>query len=68
MDYKWDEMLEEAKKFALDREVLKTLRHQLTSSGKDLYDWYCRQRSLYYRGKLNCNRVEKLLPIDTDQL
>lgn len=36
MDYKWDEMFEEAKKFAVDGETLKIPRHQLTSSGKDL--------------------------------
>ena len=66
MDYKWDEMFEEAKKFAVDGETLKIPRHQLTSSGKDLYDWYCRQRSLYYRGKLSCKRIEKLLSIGAD--
>ena len=36
MDYKWDEMFEEAKKFAVDGETLKIPRHQLNSSGKDL--------------------------------
>lgn len=59
----WDEMFEEAKKFYVPGQSLMIPPRYRASNGRDLYDWYVRQRSLCSRGKLTDDKVQKLLSI-----
>ena len=65
-EHQWNEMFEAARAFAVPGSVLCIPLHQRTKNGKDLYDWYIRQRKLYVRGKLSADRAQKLLSIGAE--
>ena len=62
----WEEMFEAAKAFAVADGPLHIPVHCRAANGRDLYDWYMRQRSLYKAGKLLAERAQKLLSIGAD--
>lgn len=59
----WDEMFDEAKRYAAAGKPLRIPTHQRAPNGQDLYDWYLRQRKLYASGRLPEDKVQKLLSI-----
>ena len=59
----WEEMFEAAKQFAVSGKPLMIPVHQRTENGRDLYDWYSRQRRVYAAGKLPDEKLRKLLSI-----
>lgn len=65
-DHLWNEMFNEAKKYACHDQPLKIPKHQLASNGRDLYDWYVRQRRQFLAGKLSDDKVDKLLSIGAE--
>lgn len=65
-DLAWDEMFAFAGQYAVAGEPLRIPPHQRAANGKDLYEWYLRQRRLYAAGKLSDVKWEKLLSIGAE--
>ena len=66
LDEAWEEMFDAAKTFAVSGKPLSIPPHYRPENGRDLYDWYIRQKGLYKAGKLSADRVQKLLSIGAD--
>ncbi|MBR3629355.1 MAG: Helicase associated domain protein [Oscillospiraceae bacterium] len=68
MDDAWEEMLDAAKAFYVSGKPLVIPVHYRAPNGRDLYEWYLRQRRLYIAGKLSAERIQKLQSIGAEMM